>query len=95
MHTVSAFLHATNNMISNVKFIFRDWGAMPEHETSNEYDRRISHTSYQQLIWELHRPALNVDVIMQGLLEITEETYHHVQEGRPISVLYEPIPCLE
>lgn len=82
-------------MISNVKFIFRDWGAMPEHETANEYDRRITHTSYQQLIWELHRPALNVDVITQGFLEITEDTYHLVREDRRICVLYEPIPCLE
>lgn len=77
-------------MISNVKYIVRPDGAMPEYETLNEYDKRITHTSYQELIWELHRPALSVVAITQALLEITEDTYHLLQEGRRINVLYKP-----
>ena len=82
-------------MISNVKYIFRPDGAMPEYETPNEYDKQITHTSYQQLIWELRRPALCVVVIKQGGLEITEDTYHLLQHPKRISVLYKPNPCIE
>ena len=82
-------------MISNVKFIFRADGAMPEYETSNEYDRQITHTSYLELIRWLYRPTCYPAVIMQGSLEITRDNYHLLQEGKRISVLYKPKHGLE
>jgi hypothetical protein len=62
---------------------------MPEYETALQVDKKVEHASYSELLSELQRPGWDIICIVQGRLEITDETaYTRLKEGMRITVLY-------
>jgi hypothetical protein len=62
---------------------------MPEYETALQVDKKVEHDSYIELLSELQRPGWDIICIVQGRLEITDETaYTRLKEGMRITVLY-------
>ena len=77
-------------MISEVKYINRVSGSMPDYETSKSYDTTVSHNSYSSLCDAVARQGLPVLSIAQRLLRIVDdESYAQIKLDNRIAVLYQ------
>ena len=81
----------SGEMHSQIKFMTRRDGCMPEYETGRYADLEVEHSSYCDLWSKLRRPDWVVICICQGNLYITEASYSQLEKGKRIIVLYIPM----
>lgn len=76
-------------MISEIKYIIRVSGSMPDYETSKSFDTTVTHTSYSGLCDAVARQGLPILSIAQRLVDVLDdESYGQIKSDRRITVLY-------
>jgi hypothetical protein len=86
-------------MKSNIKYVARAVGSMPEYETRAEVDTVLDHSSFQELLNGLHREGKTLVCVSQKILEIIDEdTYSQLKGSQRVLAHYrdiEPLVLLE
>ena len=76
-------------MKSQIKFIRRLYGSMPEYDTELFADKEIEHSYFRDLWFGVQRPGWTVMCITQGSLEVKDDTsYSLLGKKKRIFVLY-------
>ncbi len=76
-------------MKSQIKFIRRLYGGMPEYETDLFSDKEIEHSYFRDLWFGVQRRGWTVMRITQGTLEVNDDkSYSLLEKKKRIAVLY-------